>query len=426
MHNRTFRPSPRLSPLAGVLLFLLPFASGIAQKQNGHPHSHPHDHPHGHGHHDHGDTAQAASDLWTIEHVLALEQNKRVSNATVRNTRRSGVSGDGDLAFEVLVTSKELPKKVFEVNPFKQKRTILNCAHGGFAYDYREGKGEIYWFLQGGGILRVNTDRSKIELLKTDVKMLKFNMHNATFFEHKGEPMIAWPANAGASVFLTDVDGKLLHTIGRPTMEPYSKRAPYAPTDTAYLDGKLWVTDGYASQYVMSYDLDEKKWTGTIFGGKAKKAEPGKFRTSHGITIHKGLIYVSGRYFARIHSYKPDTSFVEMFPMPKGSKPCDFEFFVQAGKLYGVAASLNKAAGSKDKGASIYIVDMKTLKVVSTIKPKDELGLAKFVHLHNVFPSIDDGAVTLHCQAWSGGDFAILRQAKKKEKAKKTEKKGSK
>ena len=55
---------------------------------------------------------------------------------------------------------------------------------------------------------------------------------------------------------------------------------------------------------------------------------------------------------------------------------------------------------------------MKTLKVVSTIKPRDELGLNKFVHLHNVFPTVDDGAVTLFCQAWNGGDFAVLRQAK--------------
>ena len=184
-------------------------------------------------------------------------------------------------------------------------------------------------------------------------------------------------------MFITDVDGKLIHTIGRPTVKPYSNKKPagYSPTDTAYLDGKLWVTDGYASKYVMSYDLDKKEWTGTIFGGRSRKAEPGKFGTNHGITIHKGLIYVAGRYFARIHSYQPDTSFVDMFPMPEGSKPCDFEFFVFDDKLYGVAASLNKPSGSKDGGASIYIVDMKTLKVVSTIKPKDELGLNRFSHV---------------------------------------------
>ena len=55
---------------------------------------------------------------------------------------------------------------------------------------------------------------------------------------------------------------------------------------------------------------------------------------------------------------------------------------------------------------------MATLKIVSTIKPKDELGLKKFNHLHNVLATVDDGAVTLFCQAWNGGDFAVLAQVK--------------
>tara|TARA_R110002094_G_scaffold181509_2_gene159404 strand:+ start:2791 stop:4023 length:1233 start_codon:yes stop_codon:yes gene_type:complete len=380
-------------------------------------------HEHGHSHHAASANENGTGSLVTIEQVLEMQQNQQVvAHAGTGAIKAS--SGDGDLSFDVLVTSKALPKEVFDENPFAKKRKILDCAHGGFAFDHRLGKGEVYWFLQGAGAMRIHTDRSKIELLATDPKMVKFNMHNATFFEHKGEGRIAWPANGGASVFVTDVDGKLLHTIGRPTMKPYSDGAGYAPTDTAYLDGKLWVTDGYASKFVMSYDLDKEDWTGTIFGGRSKKAEPGKFGTNHGITIHKGLIYVSGRYFARIHTYKPSTEFVSMFPLPEGSKPCDFEFFKQGGKLYGVAASLNKANGSKDTGAAIYIVDMETLKIVSTIKPKDELGLSRFTHLHNVFPCVEDGVVTLFCQAWNVGDFAVLRQvAPQKQEAKKQAKK---
>ena len=92
--------------------------------------------------------------------------------------------------------------------------------------------------------------------------------------------------------------------------------------------------------------------------------------------------------------------------------PCDFEFFVTNDKLYGVAGALSAPKGSVDTGASIYIVDMETLKVVSTIKPKDELGLAGCAHLHDVFPTVDDGVVTLFCQGWNGGDFAVLAQMK--------------
>ncbi len=400
-----------------ITLILLPCHLVVAQD-----HEHPHSHPHSHHAHDAEAHDAERSQLLTIRDVLALKQNQVPSG--LKATARKGISGDNSMAFEVSVTSKALPKKVFEANPFARgKRVILDCAHGGFAYDSRPDKGEVYWFLQGAGIMRIEKDRSKIALVDTDAKMLKFNMHNATFFMHKKQAMIAWPANGGASVFVTDLKGTLLHTVGKPTMKPYSEGAGYAPTDTAYLDGKLWVTDGYASKYVMSYDLDEKKWTGTIFGGRSKKAEPGKFGTNHGITIHKGLIYIAGRFFARVHRYKPDTSFVSMFPLPDGSKPCDFEFFVLKDKLYGVACSLNTSNKNKkkgDKGAAIYIVDMETLKIISTIKPKDELGLERFSHLHNVFPSVDDGVVTLFCQAWNVGDFAVLRQVIKTKKTDKS------
>lgn len=373
---------------------------------------HGHDPQHFHGH----DHDVAESGLLGIDEVLMMPHNQAERWASAAPTRRSEHSGQGQFVFRVAVRSDALPEKVHAKNPYdrRRKRTCLDCAHGGFAYDHREGRGEVYWFLQGAGMMRVQRDRAKIELLDTDPEMLKFNMHNATFFEHEGKGRIAWPANRGARVFVTDVDGKLLHTIGRPTMPPYdNKKAGYAPTDTAYLDGKLWITDGYASKYVMAYDLGKKEWTDLIFGGRSRKAEPGKFGTNHGLTIHKGLLYVSGRFFARIHSYRPDTKFVNMFPLPEGSKPCDFEFFVSGGKLYGVAASLNVAKENKerDKGAAIYIVDMKTLKIVSTIRPKDELGLDKFRHLHNVLATVDKGVVTLFCQAWNGGDFAVLQQA---------------
>ncbi|MCA8954597.1 MAG: hypothetical protein KDC87_00905 [Planctomycetes bacterium] len=388
----------------GVVILVTAAVLGPLRAQQG-DHPHPHDAEHLHHHAD-------AGRVWTIDDVLALGRNQRVS---AERRVVGGRSGDGDLAFSVQVTADRLPKEVFAANPHdgKRKRSILECAHGGFAYDYRPGKGEVYWHLQGAGILRIQRDRSKIVLLPTDPAMRRLNLHNATFFVHKGQARIAWPAERGARVFLTDVDGKVVHVVPKPTVKPYSDGAAYAPTDTAYLDGKLWVTDGYASKYVMSYDLDRAAWTGQIFGGPTRKIEPGKFGTNHGITILENLIYVSGRQFARIHTYKPDTTFTGMFPLPDGSRPCDFEFFVLRGKLYGVAASLDKPTRSKDRGASIYIVDMKTLKVVSTIKPRDELGLDKFVHLHNVFPTVEDGLVTLFCQAWNGGDFAVLRQVAK-------------
>ena len=344
------------------------------------------DDDHGHAHDDDA--------VMTIGEVLALPQNE-------------GVSGEGAFRFELMLGSDALPEKVFAVNPHDpQGRTILESAHGGFALDSREGKGEVYWFLQGAGILRVNSEITRVDLLDTDPRMVALNMHNATFFVHGGKPMIAWPANLGHRVFVTDLEGKILHDIGRPTAQEYEGKEPYKPTDTEYLHGKLWVTDGYGSHYVMAYDLDAGAWTDAIFGGP--KAD--KFRNPHGITIYDGIIYVSGRFFARIHKHREDTTFIDMFPLPTGSRPCDFEFFLLENKLYGVAASLEVAKRDEHEGASIYIVDMDTLKVVSSITPKDDLGLSKFDHHHHALPRIVDGQIHIYDQAWKDGDFAVYRQ----------------
>ncbi|MEO0478388.1 MAG: hypothetical protein AAF196_02790 [Planctomycetota bacterium] len=365
---------------------------------------HGHDHVHADGEHHH-----PAPDLWQLEDVLALDQNRP---SLLRRPRRvEGRSGSGPLKFEVGLTAEALPAEVFEPNPHAQgDRPILRFAHGGFAYDHREGHGDVYWFLQGAGILRVPRGADRVELVETDETMLGLNMHNATFFEHEGEARIAWPAEGAGRVFVTDPAGQLLHTIGRPTVEQYAGDGRFAPTDTAYLDGRLWVTDGYGSRFVTAYDLGGEAWTSAVFGGHHGEPGIGRFGTNHGITVHRGLLWVSGRYFALIHSYRPTTEFASMFALPAGSKPCDFEFFVLDDRLYGVAASLNVSAGAEGTGAAIYIVDMSTLEIVSTVRPKDELGLENFVHLHNVFPVVEDGRVRLFCQAWNPGDFAVLEQ----------------
>ena len=247
--------------------------------------------------------------------------------------------------------------------------------------------------------------------------MLAHNLHNATFFEHRGSGRIAWPSDDSGQVFVTDTTGNLAHTIPRPTAdhfpEQYPATAKYAPTDTAYLDGRLWVTDGYGSRFVMAYDLDKKAWTDWIFGGETKKPEPGRFGTPHGISIYSGLLWVSGRFFARIHQVEATADGPVargMFPLPEGSRPCDFEFFVKDEKLYGVAASLTTRSGSSDAGASIYIIDMESLEVVQRVRLKDDFELPRFDHIHCVLPIMEQGRLTLCCQAWNPGDFAILRE----------------
>ena len=412
---------PMLSRINAVLvavpLFLMPLGSIRAQE---HSHPHPHqDHQHGDHHHTHGD-----SNLLTIEHVLAMKQNRGLSSTT---PMKSGVSGTGEMAFEVLVTAKNLPKKVFEPNPFgrgKKKQPILNYAHGGFAYDHREGKGEVYWFLQGAGMMRVNRDRSKIDLLKTDPKHgPKFNMHNATFFVHKGNGRIAWPANSGAKGLRHRCRWQAdPHDRSVRRSQPYSRKpkpAGYCPhryrLPRRQAVGHRWLRLEVRD---VLRPRRSKEWTGTIFGGRnMKKPEAGEVRHQprnhdpQGSDLHRRTVLRPHSLLQTRHEIR------QHVPASRtGRSRAISSSSLANDTLYGVAASLNTVEREQedqgDKGAAVYIVDMKTLKVVSTIKPKDELGLAKFSHLHNVFPSVDEDGVTLFCQAWNVGDFAILRQSK--------------
>jgi hypothetical protein len=51
-------------------------------------------------------------------------------------------------------------------------------------------------------------------------------------------------------------------------------------------------------------------------------------------------------------------------------------------------------------------------EVVSTITIKDDLGLDKFVHIHNAVMVEKDEKFYIIAQAWNPGDFAILEQVK--------------
>jgi hypothetical protein len=62
----------------------------------------------------------------------------------------------------------------------------------------------------------------------------------------------------------------------------------------------------------------------------------------------------------------------------------------------------------RKKGAPIYILEKD--KVVSTIMPKEELGLANFQHIHNAIMRKFNGKLYIIAQAWNPGDFAILEQ----------------
>jgi len=88
--------------------------------------------------------------------------------------------------------------------------------------------------------------------------------------------------------------------------------------------------------------------------------------------------------------------------MPLGSLPCDIAYL---GK-YAIVGALD--GPDRSKGAPIYILENDQL--VSTIMPKEDLGLANFKHVHNAVLREYGDKLYVIAQAWNPGDFAILEQ----------------
>ena len=62
----------------------------------------------------------------------------------------------------------------------------------------------------------------------------------------------------------------------------------------------------------------------------------------------------------------------------------------------------------RSKGAPIYLLEDDRL--VSTIFPKEDLGLVNFKHVHNAVLREANGKLYVIAQAWNPGDFAVLEQ----------------
>ena len=60
------------------------------------------------------------------------------------------------------------------------------------------------------------------------------------------------------------------------------------------------------------------------------------------------------------------------------------------------------------RAAPIYILDAATYEVVSTIRPKEDLGIELADHIHNTIWYEYGGDLYLICQAWNPGYYFVL------------------
>ncbi len=332
------------------------------------------------------------------------------ASSAAATSHAAGISGQGEMKFKVLYTSDHLPEEA---------QKVLKAAHGGFAVDRRPGKGEIYFALTGAGIMQISADLKTIRLLKTPAEVNDTNMHNTTiWYAPDGTAYLTFPANDTGHVFTTTLDGKLVHTLNAPTAkddfdEPtvnqyFSALGNFVPTDVEQLDGLFYVTTGYSSldfvltARIVSTNPFRTVWHHLAFGGKGGGV--GQFGSAHGITVPQGMkrLDVSDRPNAEIDRFTRYGHHRSTVNFPNGTYPGDIDYEGN----YAVAGSLH--GPDRSKGAPIHI--LKNDKLISTLMPKEDLGLKNFQHIHNAVILKVGGKFYVIAQAWNPGDFAILEQ----------------
>ena len=331
--------------------------------------------------------------------------------STAAQTAPSGASsGTGKMKFRVLYTASHLPAEA---------QKVLTKAHGGFAVDRRPGKGETYFALPGAGIIQISADLKTTRMLDTPAEMKDTNLHNtAIWYAPDGAAFLSFPGNEAAAVFTTGLDGKLLNTLqtpdgksdlGHPIANDYFiGRGNFVPTDVAQLDGTLYVTTGYSNlDFVLTARIAgtnplRTAWHDLAFGGRGTGL--GQLGTGHGVTVPPGTkrIDVADRPNSEIDRYTRHGQYLSTLKMPLGSFPCDIDYegpYAVVGSLHGP---------DRGKGAPIYILENDQL--ISTIMPKQDLGLANFQHIHNAVIHQVGSKFYVIAQAWNPGDFAIFEQ----------------
>lgn len=322
----------------------------------------------------------------------------------------SGVSGQGKMKFRVLYRSDHLPAEA---------QKVLKSAHGGFAIDRRPGRGEIYFALKGAGIVQISADLKTARMLNTPAEMKDTNLHNTTiWYAPDGNAYLTFPGNEANQVFTTTLDGKLVHTLktpepgvdlGHPAPNDYfGGRGNFVPTDVEEIDGILYVATGYSNlDYVLTARVSSTNpfrasWHDLSFGGKGTGV--GQFGTAHGITVPPGLkrLDISDRPNSEVDRFTRYGQYLATLKLPYGSWPCDIDYLGR----YAVVGSLH--GPDRSKGAPIYILEDD--KLISTIMPKEDLGLENFQHIHNAVLHEHGNRLYVIAQAWNPGDFAILEQ----------------
>src|SRR5262249_29074122 len=166
--------------------------------------------------------------------------------------------------------------------------------------------------------------------------------HGLYWNKEGGEEFLYWTENVagggkdkrlGARVYKTDMQGKVLYTLGNVEKEAStSQKFNFVnPTDVAIAqNGDIYVVDGYGSQLVHRFDKSFKLIK--TIGGPGK--ENGKFNTCHGVWVStlkpEAEVYIADRANNRVEVYSLALEYKRT--LPHFRLPCCF--YQHDGHLY--------------------------------------------------------------------------------------------
>lgn len=247
-------------------------------------------------------------------------------------------------------------------------------AHGTIIVD--KGTDTVYWGLQGVGWIGFSNRLHDSWIVSGNVAFTNGNLHGADILPRRNKsPRIAAADNMSGKIYLTDTGFQEVASLGRPDFGTYATNETFKPTDVAFASAKeLWAVDGYGQQRFIPADVQPFRWQGDHYGSGKRFS-----MTTHGITYDKRQddLLISARPEGQIKRVnRSDRLLDDIMGLPKGTLLCDVDLWGD----YALAACLD---GPDKTPGPLHIINLKKRVIVSTIKPKEELGYEDALHMHD-------------------------------------------
>ncbi len=284
--------------------------------------------------------------------------------AAMKATPELKVSGQGFWKFVAARDRMPVPPEVPSVVQ----------AHGTVIVDKE--RDVVYWGLESVGWIGFSNKLQNSWIVAGNPAFTNGNLHGADLLpRRRNTPLVAAADNKSGQVYLTDTAFQNVETLVKPTFGSYTTNKGFAPTDVAFASSEeLWVVDGYAQQRFMAADVQPFRWQGEHYGGGKRFS-----MTLHGVTYDKANddLLFSARPEGQMKRVKRKSRLLtEISGLPAGTWLCDVDVWGD----YALAACLN---GPDKSPGPLYIINLKKRAIVSTVKPKEELGYTDAQHLHD-------------------------------------------